>query len=125
MKKTKNTTTSKTPKPKTLRAALDQIGRMLGDKNYGQDLWSILTALRGPDSQNLAVKFATTAVLRDAAFPNRETVNGSVFRKDQIHFAATRRAIFEPGNKRDSSHFRRHIYDAFEALGLNLREVND
>ena len=59
-------------KPKlTLRRALNQIERMLQDGNVGEDLWIVLTALRGPDTDDGLdrVKGQTTVRVRSAAFP--------------------------------------------------------
>ena len=39
-------------KPKTLREALNQIQDMLTGREYSEDLWNVLVALRGPDSRN-------------------------------------------------------------------------
>ncbi len=93
-------------------------------QDYGADLWAVLTALRGPDSRDNEVKYATTAVIRDAAFPKRETVNGSVFRKDTQASAAKRRVVFNSPYW-DSRHFRGHVEDAFSALGLELLKFNE
>lgn len=41
-------------------------------ENERARLWDVLTALRGPDTDNLDVKHTSTAVIRTAAFPNTE-----------------------------------------------------
>lgn len=52
-----------------LRNALDTIGAML-ETDIGADLWSVLTALRGPDNDDMVLKERTTAPIRTLAFPN-------------------------------------------------------
>lgn len=53
-----------------VRAALNAIDTILAERNQDSvDLANILSALRGPDSGNDAVKAATTARIRDIAFP--------------------------------------------------------
>jgi hypothetical protein len=54
---------------KKLREALDQIDELLLDPLLSRDLWDVLTALRGPDSENGVLKVLYTAPLRSAAFP--------------------------------------------------------
>ena len=108
--------------PKTLRGALNQIQRLLTKQPYSADLWDILVALRGPDSRNRKIKHATTAVIRQAAFPARPCEDRSVFGKDSLQLAARRRSLF--ANREDNNHFREHTRDAFESLGLSLFEEN-
>lgn len=107
---------------KTLRGALNQIERMLTRQPYSADLWDILVALRGPDSRNKKLKYATTAIIRQAAFPLRPCEDRSIFGTDTSQFAARRKAMFK--NKEDNNHFREHCKDAFAALGLKNFEVN-
>jgi len=108
--------------PRTLRAALDEIQDMLDGKSYSGELWDVLTALRGPDSRNRKIKYATTAVIRSAAFPKRPCEERSVFGKDSAKLAKRRKSLFE--TKVDNNHFREHVRDAFAALGLKLGGVN-
>jgi len=108
--------------PRTLRAALDQIQDMLDGRSYSADLWDILTALRGPDSRNRKAKNATTALIRSAAFPKRPCEDRSIFGTDSPRLAKRRRKLFR--KKKDFNHFREHVRDAFEALGLQLGGVN-
>jgi hypothetical protein len=109
-------------KPKNLRQALNQISDMLSDRRYSEDLWSILTALRGPDSRNKKLKYATTAVIRQAAFPKKPSALLSVYSTDSEKLAKRRVELFT--NRADFNHFREHVQDAFNALGLSLDEVN-
>src|SRR5271157_2329666 len=108
--------------PHRLRRALNTISEMLSDRSYSEELWSILVALRGPDSRNRKVKFATTTVIRDAAFPKRPCENLSFFSKDTKERAARRKKLFQ--SKEDANHFREHVEAAFESLGLKLFETN-
>jgi len=108
--------------PKTLRGALNQIQRMLTKQPYSGDLWDILVALRGPDSRNRKLKYATTAVIRQAAFPARPCEDRSIFGEDTSQLAARRKEMFK--NKSDSNHFREHVRDSFNSLGLSLYEEN-
>lgn len=111
-------------KPKTLRAALNQIQDMLDGKPFSAELWDVLVALRGPDSRNRKVKSATTALIRTAAFPKQPCLERSVYAVgDSEGLAARRRSLF--AIKLDTNHFREHVRDAFAALGLKLEESND
>ena len=109
-------------RPKTLRQALDAIQKMLDGQPYSLELWNVLTALRGPDSRNKRIKYATTAVIRQAAFPKKPTDASSVFCSDTFLRAMRRRALFR--NREDLNHFREHVRDAFAALGLQIGGVN-
>ena len=109
-------------KPKNLRAALTQISDMLADRRYSEDLWAVITALRGPDSRNRKLKYATTAVIRQAAFPKKPSALLSVYSADSKKLAKRRIEMF--ANREDANHFHEHVQDAFNALGLNLDEVN-
>jgi hypothetical protein len=105
-------------RPKTLRGALNQIQEMLSGKDYSMDLWNVLVALRGPDSRNRKIKYATTALIRSAAFPKRPCEDLSVFGEDAPHLVQRRLGI------QDLNHFREHVKDAFDSLGLNWGKIN-
>ena len=107
--------------PRTLRGALKAIEEMLTEE-YSGALWDILTALRGPDSRDRKIKYATTALIRSAAFPSRPCEDRSVFGHDSKKLVKRRSSLFR--QKKDYPHFREHISDAFKALGLKLFEVN-
>ena len=109
-------------KPETLREALDAVSSLLIDPVYGRDLWNVLTALRGPDSRSRRLKYATTCVIRKAAFPDEPTEGMSVFKTDSETYAARR--IEMELLKLDTPHFREHIYDAFDSLGLETFKEN-
>jgi hypothetical protein len=108
--------------PRTLRSALDAIQDMLDGQEYSGELWDVLTALRGPDSRDRKVKYATTAVIRSAAFPKRPCEERSVFGKDSDELVKRRSSLFS--KKLDNNHFREHVRDAFTALGLTIGGVN-
>lgn len=105
-------------RPKNLRQALDQIQEMLDGQKYSMDLWNVLTALRGPDSRDRKIKYATTALIRSAAFPKRPCEDLSVFGDDAPHLVERRREM------QDLNHFREHVKDAFDSLDLKWGEVN-
>jgi hypothetical protein len=109
-------------RPKTLRQALDQIQDMLDGQSFSAELWDILVALRGPDSRNRKLKYATTAVIRQAAFPRRPCEERSIFGDDSFVLTLRRREMFR--KRQDHNHFREHIRDAFAALGLKFGGVN-
>ena len=108
--------------PKTLRGALDSIQEMLSGKPYSEDLWNILTGLRGPDSRNRKLKTATTLVIRDAAFPKHPCSALSFFGRDRKDLAVRRKKMY--AKKEDANHFREHVADAFQSLDLDLYHTN-
>jgi hypothetical protein len=108
--------------PRTLRGALDQIQSMLSGRSYSEDLWNVLTALRGPDSRDRSVKYATTTIIRSAAFPKQPCSALSVYGTDSKKLARRRAGVWRDGI--DTNHFREHTEDAFDALGLDLYEMN-
>jgi hypothetical protein len=95
---------------------------MLSGKKYSMDLWNVLVALRGPDSRNRKIKYATTTLIRSTAFPKRPCEDLSVFGSDSLLLAKRRRDLFTQWQ--DSNHFREHIQDAFDSLGLDIGGVN-
>jgi hypothetical protein len=105
-----------------LRQALDCIQYMLDGKPYSAALWDVLSAIRGPDCRNHSLKTATTMVIRDAAFPKHPCEERSFYAKDNAKSASRRKKMFS--KKGGRPHFREHVRDAFECLGLSLFEVN-
>jgi hypothetical protein len=95
---------------------------MLTNKAYSEDLWNILAALRGPDSRDRKIKYATTAVIRSSAFPKHPCSALSVFGDDKDHLVSRRKQLFR--TRKDANHFREHVAVAFEALGLKLYARN-
>ena len=108
--------------PRTLRGALNQIERMLNKQPYSASLWDILSAIRGPDSRNRKYKHATTTIIRSAAFPSRPCEERSFYGEDSAKSAEIRTRLFKSGA--DLDHFRQHVFDAFDALGLKIFEEN-
>jgi hypothetical protein len=108
--------------PKTLRAALDEIERMLTNQPYSADLWDVLSAIRGPDSRNRKLKHATTTIIRSAAFPKRPCEERSFYGEDSAKRAEIRKRLFH--SREDFNHFRQHVKAAFDALGLDLEGIN-
>jgi|SRR6266403_4262470 len=109
-------------KPTSLRDCLGVI-EMLLRSEFGHDLWNVLTGLRGPDSRDRKLKYATTAVIRKAAFPGQPAGNLSVFKDDSTTYAARRIDLFL--SEGDTNHFREHVTDAFDSLGLELFKKNE
>jgi hypothetical protein len=81
-----------------------------------EQIWHILTALRGPDDENYDLKNATTGLIRKAVFGNIELTLAIVSKKDYTHYVDRRLS--------SSGHFASHAAAAFEALGLKWNEVN-
>jgi hypothetical protein len=93
-------------------------------------LWAVLTALRGPDSDDSYEKLATTAVIRHA-IGLRSYVAGAVVIADSAEYATTRMLRFpivlnHLGNLslRNWEHFSFHAKNAFDVLGLSWTEAN-
>lgn len=109
-----------------LRSQLDQIATWL-QEDGGQDLWHVLTGLRGPDWTNDPIdhrKLATASVVRQVAFPGCALwgSNGAFYEKDCQSHATTRKAM--GGDTMTPSHYWRHAQLAFDALGLEWDTVN-
>jgi len=85
-------------RPKPLRYILNQIDEFLAvGRSDARKLWSILSALRGPDTGDNIPKFSTTCVVRvefDCGMPH------------------------DPLSLPGLPHFQNHIRVAYEALGL-------
>lgn len=99
-----------------VKRVLTAVNKVLGDakdKTAARNLWNILTALRGPDSDNTTVKQYTTAQIRYlvgeiSKTPFAHTNVGAIVQE------------FKPtqfGKHKDTNdHFRAHIRYALEAL---------
>lgn len=100
-----------------LAGALRRIEDDLMNPVVGEDLWNVLSALRGPDEDaNLPFKSRTTAVIRTAAFPRVR----SLFNRP---FCAEFAPPFVPLSQAEShghshGHFAWHIRWAAKALDL-------
>lgn len=79
-------------------------------------LWDILTALRGPDNQDIELKLATTAVIRHAVYGYVN--HGGTAAPDNSIRCAYRAKLDEAGYTKDTDHFINHAKDAFKHLNL-------
>lgn len=119
-------------KHRSVKAMLREIRTFLEDETIKHDtrrgMWHILSALRGPDEEGVSwdVKDATTAVIRYHSLGIAPHYLGAIVYEDTEEFCNIRKSDIDGagGNYAGGSHFQRHIYLAFEALGLKLREVN-
>ena len=91
-----------------------------------RELWAVLTALRGPDTENDFDKAATTQVIRSTAFPKTDALDQkgianvpAAFGHDSVTRAIHRR------ERMAADHFRSHTQLAFKALGLKWNEENE
>ena len=91
--------------------ALDQWGAC-APSSERNTLWWVLTALRGPDSEDRALKLTTTAVIRAHSLPKfADRMGADVADK-------TRPVSIAVGTTHD--HFNFHIALATEMLGLEI-----
>lgn len=123
---------------------LEKLREMLtvrGDRFERKCLWNVLTALRGPDLEDVgklnmrAVKHATTGVIRwhvlgpnAGRFVNDDEAGvqhekyGCLYGPDSAAHLEVRKSL---AGKSNLFHFFRHARDAFEALGLKWDAVNE
>lgn len=89
----------------------------------GGKLWSILTALRGPDKDDGLgmLKAATTAVIRHRIGLAKNNYGGAIVNPDSEAYAQYRQTQARDDG---TSHFITHAQLAFEALGLKWDELN-
>lgn len=115
--------------PRTVRGLLNVIDQFLSDGTIGsekkQEVWDVLTGLRGPDDPRLGSrKTATTAVIRSKAFPL--TRDGTFISKLMMfsHHDGPANVI---DRKRTSgnNHFWTHARHAFRGLRLSWDRPND
>lgn len=87
-------------------------------------LWDILTALRGPDEHPLAIKMATTGVIRYELFGNHLSVLSG---RDTQEFCNTRKIFTaaQAAAHAPNDHFVLHVQSAFKTLGLKWDAVNE
>lgn len=90
-----------------------------GGEQERKMLWHVLTAMRGPDSENDTLKEATTAVIRAAALPNLALHGGGIIAEGNVPARLAQLANYT--GERDSWHFADHIRLA--AGALNYAEV--
>jgi hypothetical protein len=122
-----------------LRRILDKIDDVLApafaapDSLLAEQLWNILSALRGPDSAHGAagqIKDATTAVLRKVSFPKTFAYDSPSFVSRTLAVAENDCAISVMLRNSGSvaevagDHFESHIKVGFKALGLKWESPN-
>lgn len=113
---------ARTVTEKTAKQVLEELDETLStmDTYESRALWNILTALRGPDMNDLdgEIKYETTAIVRARALPKTAAADnlgvislGATFRQEakQVHITP---AVEEAG-----WHFVTHIKRAVRALG--------
>lgn len=87
-----------------------------------EKLWWILTALRGPDSENYDDKKATTSIIRTKAFGYLDHTLAEFSPEDCESDLKTRIAL---ANEGPNQHFTFHVKEAFIALNLSWNSIND
>lgn len=107
--------------PKTLKKMLKEIDLFLESSDRAQDLWLILTALRGPDRANAFLKQAITGVIRSHSLPASKW--WAVVGPDLSSFSKRRKEYIRSVSS--SNHFIFHAQKAFEALDLKWGSCND
>lgn len=102
----------------SLKEALAALDKWAYCNAQGQDLWNVLTALRGPDSFSGELKNSTTAIIRHHALPISANSSGAIVRNcDSI----THEDLCEESAKSERfnrSHFVWHVRHAANALGI-------
>lgn len=109
-----------------VRSVLDAIDTILAQPSNVQGpspdaraLWDILTALRGPDSENTDLKLETTCVIRRAAFP-KTAATSMTSGQLLASFGApeTEFSVLETAAWKGEGHFLLHAINAAGALGI-------
>lgn len=100
----------------------DGSGLALNTNSEGFKLWSVLTALRGPDNDDEVVKKATTAVIRWKVGIPKDNSGGAVVNADSSEYKNIRVGLT---SEFCSPHFLVHVQNAFTALGLEWSGVNE
>lgn len=90
------------------------------ESGEGRKLWDVLTALRGPDDGDVTVKAQTTEIVRSAAFPKLAKASFSKFSSNQTGALFAELPVGKINLVRTTTgHFKRHIEDAANALGVS------
>lgn len=110
-----------------LREILYQIDMYLstGDVSKSAALWAVLSALRGPDDEAELTKLATTAVIRAKAFPLTAKLSHATGGRVRASMIPDRDTSVFMRQHMKFSHFVGHARDAFRALGLSWRSLNE
>lgn len=118
---------------KEIQPMLTDITKFINTGLYGKSLWSVLTALRGPDADlglfsdttldMWDVKCATTCVIRYALGLKGDIRDGNI---NQYAFTVKpdSKELAEYRQKIPYGHFGTHAREAFIALGLEWTKVN-
>lgn len=106
---------------KRTREVLDQIDAVLSKGNVvSEEVWNVLTALRGPDNGESEPKRVATVPIRRAAFPRtteaHNNFGSTVFLAD--FGASTSKYDLNSGYDQDDWHFDVHAQNAAQILGL-------
>ena len=135
----------KNPKPR-VAAILKEINDFLAGTNgetgtEAFQLWAILTSLRGPDALELpgteglgevyvdnsdveSVKISTTGLIRHVCFPDVPFGRLPVTSCEDSEMIRDLRMRMYEKHASYNRHFYGHIDQAFQALGIEWREVN-
>jgi hypothetical protein len=92
-----------------------------------QELWSVVTALRGPDNGNDTAKKATTCVIRHTLGFKNEVENDwipFVVNPDEEANVSVREYLTHTRLFEEQGHFYSHVKSAFVALNLEWDKVN-
>lgn len=116
-----------------MKYAANALGRVLAT----QAGYDIVTALRGPDSQDSQLKWATVEVIRYKVGILPSNSSGCLVSPDseekaeyraslgRIETISYKKSLYLDANKHSEQHFLGHAFRAFEALGLKWGEVNE
>lgn len=94
------------------------------DKQGRNEIWDILTGLRGPDYNEdwpFKDKRATTAVIRNEVLGIKNLIDVPV----DVNIDSNDRAVHRIDASFNGYHFQNHARRAFRALGLKWNKVNE
>lgn len=106
---------------KTTRKFISSLRKQFRESDWKsrKEIWDILTALRGPDSDSLEEKEATTCIIRSTVFGEKASRNIPALINDDNE---------DRKDRRESGfihwHFTQHVKSAFKALNLKWDEIN-
>lgn len=107
-----------TTSTKEILTAIDRV-LAIGD-GTANELWSVLTALRGPDSDRHSVKSTSTVPIRRAAFPETAKEFEQRWLIADFGDSASPKSVLLP--EEEDWHFRVHAENAAHALELPTLE---
>lgn len=114
----------------TAKGALGYLSRFFQSDDVPDDektkLWDVLSAFRGPDSEDLFDKEATTAVIRQRALGLKSAQSvPALFVKDSDRKAQHRRKMTTRFRNSKKTHFFFHVKKAFQSLDLSWDTNNE